>query len=145
MKEVLVSFDTAKLLKERGFDWYCDNVYTYTLTEQIDEETGDTTGPFGWKRGELNLEKTYFANYSAGDTSGTNWCLCAAPTQALLQQWLREVHNIDIIVTSNLMGYGYLIYQRYPPKNITNNLVFEKYEQALEAGILETIKLIKIS
>ena len=57
----------------------------------------------------------------------------------LLQKWIREEHNIDIIITSQLIGYGYMIYQRYPPKNITNKLVFQTYEEALKESIKEVL------
>jgi len=60
-----------------------------------------------------------------------------------LQKWLREVHNIDIIITSNLLGYGYLLYNRYPPKNITNSNTYQTYEQALEEGLQTALNLIK--
>ena len=57
----------------------------------------------------------------------------------LLQKWIREEHNIDVIITSQLIGYGYMIYQRYPPKNITNKLIFQTYEEALKEGIREVL------
>ena len=57
----------------------------------------------------------------------------------LLQKWIREEHNIDIIITSQLIGYGYMIYQRYPPKNITNKLIFQTYEEALKECIREVL------
>lgn len=60
-----------------------------------------------------------------------------------LQKWLREKYNIDIIITSAILGYGYLIYNRYPPKNIANNKVFQFYEEALEEGLKEGLKLIE--
>lgn len=53
----------------------------------------------------------------------------------LLQKWIREEHHIDVIVTSELIGYGYLLYKRYPPKNITSKFISETYEESLKEGI----------
>lgn len=50
---------------------------------------------------------------------------------------------IDIIIKSELIGYGYLLYNRYPPKNIMNNQLFETYELALETGLQEALNLIQ--
>lgn len=65
-------------------------------------------------------------------------------SQAFLQKWLREKYNLDIIITSNLLGYGYLIYQRYPSKNITNLNVYQTYEEALEVALIECLNLIEL-
>lgn len=73
------------------------------------------------------------------------YCTCnnvQLPTQSLLQKWLREVHNIEVYVT--------------PVKEITNDFkyyqwmihtisfgIHDTYEKALEAGLIEALKLIK--
>ena len=69
MEEEKVNFDTAKLAKEKGFDW--------------------------------NTGKSYMSNgilfeHEIVHHAGEHFPF--APTQSLLQKWLREVHNI--IVTS---------------------------------------------
>jgi len=66
----------------------------------------------------------------------------------LLQKWIREEHHIDIIVTSKAIGYGYLLYKRYPPKNITSKFISQTYEESLKEGIkcaLENITLVDSS
>ena len=67
-----------------------------------------------------------------------------APTQSLLQKWLREKHLIDIIIGSNIIGYNLILWDRKTNKrhNIKSNL-FQHYEEALEAGSYEALKLIK--
>lgn len=60
-----------------------------------------------------------------------------------IQKWLREVYCLELIISSNLIGYGYIIYDRKNHKNITNINVYQKYEEALEQGIYEALKLIK--
>lgn len=124
MKEELVSFETAKLLKEKGFDEvWCNHIYCIGYNT-IPEDNG--------------LLECDWRNNVKGQ-----FHLALAPTQSLAQKWLREKHNIDIIITSAILGYGYLIYNRYPPKNIANNKVFQSYEDALEEGLKEGLNLIE--
>lgn len=73
--EDYVSFETAKLLKEKGFD-----------------ETSNTIGTYNDK-GEFYLykhERGYNHNHL------TSWY--SAPTLQMAMKWLREVHNIAVSV-----------------------------------------------
>ena len=76
---------------------------------------------------------------------GFNTTLDQTPTQSLLQKWIRETHSLDIIVNSNLIGYGYIIYNRIPLANIVNSNVYQTYEEALEKGLFESLKAISNS
>jgi outer membrane cobalamin receptor len=67
MTEELISFETAKLAKEKGFDEHCKHAFTNDGKFQYYEEDG------------FNSE-TY----------------TTSPSQSLLQKWLREVHAIHI-------------------------------------------------
>jgi len=81
MKEIYVKFGTAKLLREKGFNWEClarydkpifsNNVSIFTEANAID-----------WN--------TYYY--------GSDYKF-SAPTQQMACRWLREVHKIDISVT----------------------------------------------
>ena len=121
MEEKLISFETAGLAKEKGFDEPCRWHYTQNSPKR-----------------EPQLFSSEFEPESLNTWNGRY----STPTQSLLQKWIRETHNLDIIVSSNLIGYGYLIYRRYPPKNILNKTLFQYYEEALEAGLLEALKLL---
>jgi len=92
-----------------------------------------------------NLAKIKGCDLSSCTCGRFHECICTNNriTQSLLQKYLREVHNIDIIIKSELIGYSYLIYNRYPPKNINNIKVFEHYEEALEDALYESLQLIK--
>ena len=70
--EDYVSFETAKLLKEKGFNEYC---YGYYYTSKY-----MTYGEFKQKNLELFPD-----SYSA-------------PTLQMAMKWLREVHNILLVV-----------------------------------------------
>lgn len=80
MEEQFVTYDIAYRLKKLGFDKECMGFYSYSLTEQIDEESGTMKGAFGWEKGELSFEKSFFINnYSGIDFSNENWLHVAAP------------------------------------------------------------------
>lgn len=115
----LVKYQTAKLAKE--CDYFVVSEYFY-----------------GRQFPQTSFDNLYYdMNSFGGDFS------CFAPIQSQLQKWIREKFNLDIIVTSNEIGYGYLIYQRYPPKNITNKFFSQTYEESLEEGLKEALGIIK--
>ena len=71
------------------------------------------------------------------------------PTQSLLQKWLREVHNIEVISWPHFkrLSYGCDVYH-YTTKNSNGFTTIElnpskTYEDALELGLQEALKLIK--
>lgn len=83
--EDYVSFETAKLLKEKGFDWECIGYY-------VDYEPNDVKYSF------------------CGETNSI-WesrC-CSAPTLQMAMKWLREVHKYLIVVGNKNGNYLYLI------------------------------------
>ncbi len=70
----------------------------------------------------------------------------SAPTQSLLQKWLREVHLISIKVDD----FTYNSKIRYDVNVVplgsqedTPSEVLKSYEEALEKGLQEALKLIK--
>jgi hypothetical protein len=74
IKEEYVSFETSKLLKEKGFDWECFGYY-------VDDEPYDVKHSF------------------LGETNSTWEARCSsAPTLQMAMKWLREVHKICIVV-----------------------------------------------
>ena len=141
MKEELISFETAKLAKEKGFDllsnnFYCENyeglcnegdefLYVYSLKNSIYDCNNE------FEEGER-----FYAN-----------------SQALFQKWLREVHNIFISIfpiglsLDNKNGYRfrYEIIDLKELKIIQDDkslLGFLTYEEALEIALQKTLKII---
>jgi hypothetical protein len=130
MKEQLISFETAVLAKEKGFDWLCNN---YTNERDGDNFSNENT---------IISYKNYnciYATYSR-------------PTQSLLQKWLREVHNIHVNIDCNAGGWYYELMKCngttiYIEKGRNKGMAYqgfnyETYEEALEAGLQESLKLI---
>lgn len=116
MKEELISFDTAKLAKEKGLTGFHTKGYYNNSGEFIENDCCD--------------HNSYPVEYSN-----------TAITQGLLQKWLREKHDINIsIVYFNVKSYKSYEYRlRY--KNITGSGC--TYEQALEEALKQSLELIK--
>ena len=129
MKETLISFQVAKLAKEKGFNEICDSHF---------EEDGGAYDSYGLP-------------FKPNDKQ-EHEILYARPTQSLLQKWLREVH--DIIVTPCTFDKGFLekdkfCYQYYienktdlDDDRLVGMLVYKTWEEALEKGLQEALKFI---
>lgn len=123
--ETLVTFDTAKLAKEKDFDAECFGNYVAEEPSVNRNEVGASS--VNWNR---------FSYYTS------------APTQALLQKWLREVHLININITSSsLESFTLTITSHEDTKwNLSYEDMkfedFEDYEEALEYGLQEALKLL---
>jgi len=130
MNEQLITFETAKIAKEKGF-----STGTYYLWE---------TYECNKKLETPKLCKHEAENYnSEGD--GISF---EAPTQSLLQKWLREEHNIHLVCWwYDKEDKFYTEIGRKTEHNLfvqTGDVtkMFNTYEEALETGLLEALKLI---
>lgn len=73
------------------------------------------------------------------------------PTQSLLQKWLREIKNLHIAIIRNACGYGYDICKADNGTHIADGVFdgpndggqWDTYEEALETGMQEALKLLK--
>lgn len=117
--ENYVSFETAKLLKEKGFDEECDYLY-------VDGELVRAQGcACNWNKGE-----TLFADYKNE---------CSAPTLQLAMKWLRKKYNIHIepryFPMPNIYRYV-IIHSPVTIENINSHpQYFNTYEEACETAI----------
>lgn len=117
-----VTFEQARLLKEKGFHEVCDHYYKHALTESYNEQDG-YEGPFGWEKGETNLHRTgIFVNNSSYDFSNNAWYCCAAPEQWQVVEWLRVKYGIWINVSSHSSGYY------YPKLDICSDKAWDNYD-----------------
>lgn len=121
--EDYVSFETAKLLKEKGFDWEVHRSYL--------------------------VNDNCFAPSDVNDLPNRKDAI-RIPTLQMVMKWLREVHSIIIIpnvrVSDPITGIidCYCVGVWYIPKNNGNALSFtsptpyegySSYEEAAEAAI----------
>ena len=125
IKESYVSFETARMLKEAGFDCNCRKWY-----EQKDDKVLEwgADADCNW-----NIDKNDYSR----------------PTQALAARWLREVHGIHVFSVYQYLPekWSYVIqdmaYVNSEKGMKLNTDVFDSCEESLEAGLHEVIKLIK--
>jgi hypothetical protein len=103
-----ISFPIAKLLKEKGFDLPAQKYYEHALKSVKNKEDG-YSGPFGWKKGELNLQTDYFVNNSkTADLTSEMWYMCSAPTIADVVMWFKDVKKIQLFLDFNYYdGFHY--------------------------------------
>lgn len=108
MKLPIVSIDQGKILKLLGFDWPVHGSYTEYLKTKRNQQDG-TSGPFGWKAGEVTFDPDYFS--PENDMSNSSWIQVPAPTVALAIKWIRETYDIHIGVFPEFeMGVYYVPY-----------------------------------
>ena len=151
MREQLISFETAKLAKEKGFNerehWF------YKVKSENDIEL------YGCTKKQLVGFKGYNPIYNKVNDYHTNkekdnakLYRCSAPTQSLLQKWLMEKYRIFIninydgndevfrveIIKQNNDRSRKVFYLK--EENII--MMFHSYEDALEISLQEGLKLI---
>ena len=165
MENALVTYETAKLLKNKGFLEF--DVYWYENTEET-KHTEIRMGNFITIRNKIELcqieypgeeglsdyikfekdENSNIVTYQNG--------FYFAPTQALTQKWLREVHNIEVLVYCNASGWMWELNKAMNLNSFAGGThiswsketgpndsgEWDRYELALEAGIQEALKLI---
>jgi len=135
----IISFKTSKLAKKKGFDitsWFGNDASLY-----------DKTG-----------EHVYYSNYGLMG-SGLSDDYIKAPTQTLLQKWLREEHNLFVEVrncgavleykaTEWVIEFSFKIFGLSKTGGLFHRTFSKEFykttEDALEKGLIEVLKLIKI-
>jgi len=157
MKEQLVTSDTAKLTKEKGFDIPC-NYYIYTPDDLklVNKNRGRITG--NKKTFEENHIFKQRNKYHKGRLFNRNkyTTTVSVPTQSLLQKWLREIFKLWVWVEPDKFNKKGLctyyiesedesiVINEFSEPSYKNWVMANKdYEEALEKGLQEALKLIK--
>lgn len=126
IKEAYVSYEVAKLLKEKGFNipitTACHKIYN---DDRPDTSMWVSSALEDWNdiSEENNVAKVY-----------------SCPTQALAMRWLREVHNLYIVIFPEsdievfyIKGFNFDIWT--PVGNEYDRKNYKTYEEACEAAI----------
>ena len=130
MKEQLISFETAKLAKEKGFNVNSTSSCWVRLLNGEIIHNNEREDILEHERGEYYLSQ---------------------PTQSLLQKWLRETHKIIVDVYQESQDHQYTGYWKVDISEFGNYKEDElpdppitslSFENALESGLLEGLKLI---
>jgi hypothetical protein len=147
MKEDLITFETAKVAKEKGFNIPCFDYYNPKYNTTFKGVEYDSDGYIEWDWNNNSTSKIA-SPYPNVEIKGQ----CSAPTQSLLQKWLREKHSIHILMNvgmnngviqffyCNVFIFGKNLYKcRFRSKTSIYT-----YEEALEEGLFEALTLIKL-
>ena len=126
-KEKYVTYETAKCLKEKGFDWYCCN-HLYCRKEN--GKVIERWTPFPADRNSDRLVNPY-AEYMS------------APTQQMAMRWLREekgIHPELELCTDN--EFSFTIYKLDGKRTVLyeEKRCWTNPEDAIEAAILYVLK-----
>lgn len=162
MKEQLISFETAKLAKEKNYiiDNYINWFYEDTILKRVeyprDEHIVDYLDNFIYKDGQTKKDDPFLLKHNFTDIVEYDKNKYIVTTQSLLQKWLREQHKLNIEI--KVMYYEpdfFVSVERIPVKSKISkskplysssgdkNGLFKTYEEALEKGLQEALKLIE--
>ena len=124
--ETLITFKTAKLAKDKKFNVECFNYYQDSHRAGVKNINSPLTNSL---IDELHEEDKYCIIFYT------------APSQSNLANWLREEHNIDVLINKAISGvYYYIIWQG--SKKLKPVGRFYKYEDCFEEGLFEALNLI---
>ena len=121
MEDTRITFETAKLAKEKGF---IPSQGTNCTSYLSDGRTG-YENIWNFDKDIPNIDEHILS-----------------VTQSLIAKWLREKHNLHLIAYKNINIDGY-DWCYITTDGITNINSYKTYEEALEAGLQEALKLIK--
>lgn len=144
INEELISLETAKLAKEKGFNEKTISFYHNGTIVDYNNCEFDTGG------GKCSHNRH------------TGYTYLCAPTQSLLQKWLRDIHQINIIVNSGQKNYSedkesdftidvfkgdhmdYIVnfLQECCKDETKRREYFKTYEEALEKALFTALKMI---
>jgi len=121
LEETIVLYETAKLAKHKGFDVATDRRFFFN-SELLTKDPS----PFPTKTSKPTMY---------------------APTQELLQKWLRETRNIEVYVLPTIdhkgdRGYTNRVLDDFI---VTANIDFKQYqyyEEAMEMGLRQGLNLL---
>lgn len=127
MRDQRISFETARLAREKHFEEECDWLYR-------EDQTEHQIGNYNY------IDDDSYISYSA-------------PTQTELQRWLREQHDIIVVPTIFDKGfleddkfcYQFVIYNKIDTdeETLVSSSEWKTWEEALEEGLKGGLGLIK--
>ena len=161
MRDELVGLEIAKLAKSKNFNIPVKNyinsfgkISEFLIPSTYDDDgDGNQDVDMVGRIAEIdyNFEEVreYYYDYETNGNILNQLNLLevySAPTQSLLQRWLREIHEIHIEITSK--KYKTKVATCIPRtfKYIINGVYsltfYNSYEEALDEGLLQGLKLI---
>lgn len=135
MEDTLISFETAKLAKEKGFP-QCGDIFANEIHKM----------DFWEYASKAEIPEWRINGYGEAATE-----IISAPTKSLLQKWLRSKLIVVYVFPHRISGgektgirfsYSACDYSGNELFSDESLLGFLEYEQALEEGLIEGLKLI---
>ena len=130
IKEQQISFETAKLAREKNFDWPCTEMYVM-------------------HNGEGTLRDSHYGRTRNSDLDCG--AVAASCSQTILQKWLRETHKREVTVYACASGYLWDIsktngtFVDYSDDRGPNSGgCWDNYEQCLEAGLFACLDRLEV-
>lgn len=130
--DTIIKLETAILAKEKGFREKCSHYFI------LDYNNFKSNGvpKKHYTESENFLQLVVISEKQPH--------LASAPSKCALQKWLREVHDIEIFSKSEYrngtkVGFYYGITSTY---STYSKPIYNSYEEALEQGLIEGLKLI---
>jgi len=141
IQEDYVSFETAKLLKEKGFDGKCLKVWIYSKSIDLENNAQLVSSPH-FMEGESAIDSADVHKVLTTEELYDDAYLC--PTLQMAMKWLREKHNIHIepryFPMPNIYRYV-IIYSPFTIENIDSHpQYFNTHEEACEEAIKYCLK-----
>lgn len=135
MKEELISFKTAQLAKSKGFNWEVSNSYIIKSGKQV-----HIINMFKHNANIIPEELFENINHDSKFTRG----YISAPTQSLLQKWLREERNIYIDIRCAFGSNGQYFFSLhqivYPYRTLlASDKYYNTYEEVLEDALFSAL------
>lgn len=130
----IVTHEVAKLAKGKGFDWECPMFYN-----------PEGKLKYGWAYDPMNsgLDMRDMLCHNSRLPLGFG-AECSAPTQSLLQRWLREEKGIHIIIDGGFQWGLEDLQRHFIDRDIQVNIgafgLFDTYEEALHDALLYALQ-----
>lgn len=123
------SYEVAKLLKEKGFDIFCDRGW-----ESIDYDKDHDVNCYPYNKPyPFNEEKRSILSVS-------RWM--SAPTHQMAMKWLREVHKLHIDIDPSEGDWSPCVIELENWSSLTGGeiAIQDTYEEAVEAALKYSLK-----
>lgn len=147
MEDTIISLETAKLAKEKGFK--SNTQANYWILAKDHSENYKNKLPIDWNKVFLAKNSQELENFTYIDEKHEHnvYHVLSIPTQSLLQKWLREIHNIHILVDFDYSKkcFNYHIWWLKTSTYWDDQWWYinsKTYEEGLEIGLQEGLKLI---
>lgn len=103
IKDDYVSFETAKLLKKKGFDGNCFYVWVSAdnQTPSLLATANFVEGAMATNKEILDVVTQYHNTYESNNKIESFLC----PTLQMVMRWLRKVHHLSVEVYRTACGY----------------------------------------